>query len=88
MITNINESTLLCQLQYGSYCLWSLKNKVKKKNHVIRKIKDQLFVARAYHPIIDRMNGQEAFALEVKQNANEHEHLLTDAMVDAELPSQ
>ncbi|CAA7398280.1 unnamed protein product [Spirodela intermedia] len=86
-IKSDDETTILCQLQFGSYCLWSLRNKERMKDLIVKKIRDQLFVVRAYYPLIDKIKGQGVFSQKVKQNIQDHEHLLGGAMFDAELPS-
>lgn len=58
------------------------------KDLIIKQIRDQLFVARAYYPLIDRIKDQGVFSQVVKQNIQDHEHLLGGAMFDAELPTK
>jgi alpha-1,4-galacturonosyltransferase len=53
------ENAKACQLEFGSYCLWSTEHKVIMKDSVVKKLKDQLFVARSYYPSIAKLQGQE-----------------------------
>ncbi|KAJ6804794.1 putative galacturonosyltransferase 7 isoform X1 [Iris pallida] len=76
-----------CQLVFGSYCLWSIENKEAMKDEVVKRLKDQLFVARAYYPSIAKLKGEEKLSREMKQNIQEHERMLSDAISDADLPS-
>lgn len=75
-----------CQLELGSYCLWSVNHKEVLKDSKIKKLKDQLFVARAYFPSLAKLRGQLKLSRELKQNIQEHERILSDVIVDAELP--
>lgn len=56
------------------------------KDSIVRKLKDQLFVARAYYPSLAKLHGQLNLYHDLKQNIQEHEHMLSDAIVDADLP--
>jgi alpha-1,4-galacturonosyltransferase len=56
------------------------------KDSLVRRLKDQLFIARAYYPSIAKKKGQEKLAKEVKQNIQEHERMLSEAISDADLP--
>ncbi|CAD5197287.1 unnamed protein product [Musa acuminata subsp. malaccensis] len=53
----------------------------------VKKLKDQLFVARAYYPSLAKLNGQQKLSHDMKQNIQEHEHMLSEAIVDADLPT-
>ncbi|KAK1270288.1 putative galacturonosyltransferase 7 [Acorus gramineus] len=75
-----------CQLRFGSYCLWCREHKEKMKDRKVKKMKDQLFIARAYYPSIAKLKGYEKLTLEMKQNIQEHERILSDTIVDAGLP--
>lgn len=81
-----DEAERSCQLKFGSYCLWSIEHKEVMKDSTIKRLKDQLFVARAYYPSIAKLRGQEKLTRELKQNIQEHEHTLSDAILDADLP--
>ncbi|KAG8050754.1 hypothetical protein GUJ93_ZPchr0009g1286 [Zizania palustris] len=75
-----------CELEYGSYCLWSAEYKEVMKDFVVKRLKDQLFMARAHYPSIAKLKNQETFTREMKQNIQEHEHMLSDTITDADLP--
>ncbi|ONK60552.1 uncharacterized protein A4U43_C08F19790 [Asparagus officinalis] len=47
-----------CQLQFGSYCLWSQEHKEVMKYSLVKRMKDQVFVARAYHPIFVKLKDE------------------------------
>lgn len=76
-----------CQLEFGSYCLWSRENKEVMKDSVVKRLKDQLFVARAYYPTIAKLKGEDKLSREMKQNIQEHERMLSEASSDPDLPS-
>ncbi|CAN6341617.1 unnamed protein product [Urochloa humidicola] len=75
-----------CQLQFGSYCLWSVEHKEVMKDFIVKILKDQLFVARAYYPSIVKHDGMEKLSSEMKQNIQEHGHMLSEAISDSDLP--
>ncbi|KAG0466437.1 hypothetical protein HPP92_018017 [Vanilla planifolia] len=52
---NIFGSDKSCQVEFGSYCLWSTKHKEAMNDATVKKLKDQLFVARAYYPSISKL---------------------------------
>jgi alpha-1,4-galacturonosyltransferase len=52
----------------------------------VKKLKDQLFVARSYYPSIAKLQGQEALTREIKQNIQDHERILSTSTLDADLP--
>ncbi|CAL5071127.1 unnamed protein product [Urochloa decumbens] len=81
------EKAKACQLEFGSYCLWSREHKEVMKDSVVMRLKDQLFVARSYYPSIAKLQGQEALTQEMKQNIQDHERVLSVSTVDADLPS-
>ncbi|XP_022681342.1 probable galacturonosyltransferase 7 isoform X2 [Setaria italica] len=81
-----DENGKSCQLQFGSYCLWSVEHKEVMKDFIVKRLKDQLFVARAYYPSIVKLDGMEKLSLEMKQNIQEHGHMLSEAISDADLP--
>ncbi|CAN6206496.1 unnamed protein product [Urochloa humidicola] len=81
------EKAKSCQLEFGSYCLWSIEHKEVMKDSVVKRLKDQLFVARSYYPSIAKLQGQEALTQEMKQNIQDHERVLSVSTVDADLPS-
>lgn len=75
-----------CQLEFGSYCLWSKEHKEAMNDATVKRFKDQLFIARAYYPSIAKLQGQENLSREMKQNIQEHERMLSEAISDADLP--
>ncbi|KAF0907554.1 hypothetical protein E2562_018366 [Oryza meyeriana var. granulata] len=81
------ENAKACQLEFGSYCLWSREHKVVMKDSIVKKLKDQLFVARSYYPSIAKLEGQEELTRVMKQNIQDHERVLSVSTVDADLPS-
>ncbi|KAL5229498.1 hypothetical protein ABZP36_028274 [Zizania latifolia] len=80
------ESIKSCQLEFGSYCVWSVEHKEVMKDSTVKRLKDQLFVARAYYPSIAKLEGMEKLSHEMKQSIQEHEHILSEAICDADLP--
>ncbi|KAJ3684274.1 hypothetical protein LUZ61_013438 [Rhynchospora tenuis] len=82
----LTRPTRSCQLHFGSYCLWSAEHKESMKDSLVRRLKDQLFIARAYYPSIVKTKGQEKLSKEVKQSIQEHERMLSEAISDADLP--
>uniref|UniRef100_A0ACD5YK61 Uncharacterized protein n=2 Tax=Avena sativa TaxID=4498 RepID=A0ACD5YK61_AVESA len=80
------ENPKSCELEYGSYCLWSVEHKEEMKDAAVKRLKDQLFVARAHYPSIAKLKHQERFTRELKQNIQEHERMLSETIADADLP--
>lgn len=56
------------------------------KDAIVKRLKDQLFMARAHYPSIAKLKNQELFTRELKQNIQEHERMLSDTIADADLP--
>ena len=54
---------------------------------MVKRLKDQLFVGRAYYPSIAKLQAQEQLSRELKQNIQEHERMLSEAISDADLPA-
>nr|AVY91824.1 glycosyl transferase [Saccharum hybrid cultivar SP80-3280] len=81
------EKAKACQLEFGSYCLWSIEHKEVMIDAIVKRLKDQLFVARSYYPSIAKLKGKETLTRELKQNIQEHERVLSESIVDADLPS-
>lgn len=71
---------------YGSYCLWQQEHKQEMKDALVKKLKDQLFVARAYYPSIAKLPAQDKMSRQLKQNIQEMEHMLSESSTDADLP--
>ncbi|KAL0923157.1 hypothetical protein M5K25_007202 [Dendrobium thyrsiflorum] len=82
----VDDTKKSCQLEFGSYCLWSTEHKETMKDSMVKRLKDQLFVARAYYPSIAKLKAQENLSSELKQNIQDHEKILSDAISDADLP--
>ncbi|XP_076906435.1 putative galacturonosyltransferase 7 isoform X1 [Bidens hawaiensis] len=81
-----NEKT--CELKFGSYCLWRRQHKEKMKDFIVKKMKDQLYVARAYYPSVAKLPKLEQFTQEIKQNIQEFERILSESSSDTDLPPQ
>ena len=88
MKAGVDESEGLCELKYGSYCIWREENREEMKDSTVKKLKDQLFVARAYFPSIAKIPAQNKLSHELKQNIQELEHVLSESTTDAYLPPE
>ncbi|RZR98978.1 hypothetical protein BHM03_00028442 [Ensete ventricosum] len=86
MGSNVNEIERSCELEFGSYCLWSREHREVLKDSIVKRLKDQLFVARSYYPSIAKLKGQENLTRELKLNIQNHERMLSEAVSDPELP--
>ncbi|XP_031103315.1 probable galacturonosyltransferase 7 isoform X1 [Ipomoea triloba] len=86
-VKDTEESIKLCELKYGSYCLWRQQNREKVNDFIVRKMKDLLYVARAYYPSIAKLPTQDKLSLEMKQNIQDFERVLSETTVDKDLPS-
>ncbi|XP_022761331.1 probable galacturonosyltransferase 7 isoform X2 [Durio zibethinus] len=84
----VDESEGLCELKYGSYCIWREENREEMKDSTVRKLKDQLFVARAYFPSIAKIPAQNKLSHELRQNIQELERVLSESTMDADLPPE
>lgn len=84
----VEESGKSCELKFGSYCLWRQEHKEEMKDSMVKRLKDSLFVARAYYPTIAKLPSQHKFSSEMKQNIQELEKVLSESTTDADLPSQ
>ncbi|CAD5192672.1 probable galacturonosyltransferase 7 isoform X1 [Musa acuminata AAA Group] len=84
--SNVGETERSCELEFGSYCLWSKEHREVMKDSVVKRLKDQLFVARAYYPSIAKLQGQENLTRELKLNIQDHERILSEAVSDPDLP--
>lgn len=58
------------------------------KDSMVKKLKDQLFVARSYYPSIAKLPGQDKLSRELKQNIQELEKIFSESTTDADLPPQ
>lgn len=83
--SNSYETDRSCELEFGSYCLWSREHREVIQDSLVKKLKDQLFEARAYYPSIAKLKGQESLTQEVKLNIQDHERMLSDAVSDYDL---
>ncbi|XP_059296781.1 probable galacturonosyltransferase 7 [Lycium ferocissimum] len=86
-IKGIDEGEKLCELKFGSYCLWRRNHKEKVNDFTVRKMKDLLYVARAYYPSIAKLPALDKLSQEMKQNIQEFERVLSVTTVDKDLPS-
>ncbi|XP_039010150.1 probable galacturonosyltransferase 7 isoform X2 [Hibiscus syriacus] len=83
-----DESGGLCELKYGSYCIWHEENVEAMQDSMVKKLKDQLFVARAYFPSVAKMPTQNKLSVELKQNIQEFERVLSEITTDVDLPRE
>ncbi|KAK8682604.1 hypothetical protein V6N13_054988 [Hibiscus sabdariffa] len=83
-----DESGGLCELKYGSYCIWRGENREAMQDSMVKKLKDQLFVARAYFPSVAKMPTQNKLSGELKQNIQEFERVLSESTTDVDLPRE
>ncbi|KAM7265912.1 hypothetical protein ACFE04_003595 [Oxalis oulophora] len=83
-----DESRKACELKYGSYCLWREEHREELKDSMVKKLKDSLFVARAYYPTIAKLPTQDQLSRELKQNIQELERIFSESSTDADLPPQ
>ncbi|KAF8652492.1 hypothetical protein HU200_062827 [Digitaria exilis] len=75
-----------CEHEYGSYCIWSTEHREVMKDAIVKRLKDQLFIARAHYPSIAKLKQHEIFTRELKQSIQEHERMLSDTITDNDLP--
>lgn len=55
---------------------------------MVKKMKDRLFVARAYFPSIAKLHAHEKLSRELRQNIQDFERILSETTTDTDLPSQ
>ncbi|KAI7750736.1 hypothetical protein M8C21_013038, partial [Ambrosia artemisiifolia] len=82
----IGQSEKMCELKFGSYCLWRQQHREKIKDFIVKRMKDQLFVARAYYPSIAKLPKLEQFSQEIRQNIQDFERILSGSSSDTDLP--
>ncbi|KAH7865838.1 hypothetical protein Vadar_011882 [Vaccinium darrowii] len=82
------ESENFCEVKFGSYCLWRQDHKEEMKDYMVKKLKDRLYVARAYYPSIAKLPARNKLSQELKQNIQEFERVLSETSTDADLPQQ
>ncbi|XP_024981439.1 probable galacturonosyltransferase 7 isoform X1 [Cynara cardunculus var. scolymus] len=87
-IESIGEGQKMCELKFGSYCLWRQEHREKMKDFIVKKMKDQLYVARAYYPSIAKLPALDQFSHEMKQNIQEFERILSESSSDTDLPPE
>ncbi|KAK4799556.1 hypothetical protein SAY86_024921 [Trapa natans] len=83
-----DESGKSCELRFGAYCLWREQHREVVKDSLVKKLKDRLFVARAYYPSIAKMPTQDTLSTELKQNIQDFERVLSESTIDSDLPAQ
>ncbi|KAL9236074.1 hypothetical protein vseg_010781 [Gypsophila vaccaria] len=83
----VDENEMSCELRFGSYCLWRREHKEVMMDSMVKKMKDRLFVARAYFPSIAKLPAHKKLSAELKQNIQDFERILNEATTDADLPS-
>ncbi|KAI4353614.1 hypothetical protein L6164_002549 [Bauhinia variegata] len=83
-----DEGGKSCELTFGSYCLWRQEHREEIKDVMVKRLKDQLFVARAYFPSVAKLPAQDTLSRQMKQNIQELEHVLSESTTDADLPPQ
>ncbi|KAL3001090.1 hypothetical protein AAZX31_09G247900 [Glycine max] len=81
-----DEGGKSCELTFGSYCLWQQEHRQEMKDALVKKLKDQLFVARAYYPSLAKLPANDKLSRQLKQNIQEMEHMLSESTTDADLP--
>ncbi|KAI4302611.1 hypothetical protein MLD38_038335 [Melastoma candidum] len=77
-----------CEVRFGSYCLWLQEHREQMKDSTVKRMKDLLFVARAYFPSIAKLSSQEKLSREMKQNIQDFERVLSESSKDSDLPPQ
>ncbi|KAK6118166.1 hypothetical protein DH2020_048067 [Rehmannia glutinosa] len=83
-----DESEVFCELKFGSYCLWRREQREKMDDSVVKRMKDLLFVARAYYPSIAKLPTLDKLSHELKQNIQDFERILSETTTDKDLPLQ
>lgn len=85
-ISGNREGKTVCETKYGSYCLWHREHREQMKDNTVKKMKDQLFVARAYYPSIAKLPALDKLSHELRQNIQEFERVLSETTTDKDLP--
>lgn len=57
------------------------------EDSVVKRMKDLLFVARAYYPSIAKLPKFDKLSHDMKQNIQDFERVLSEATTDKDLPS-
>ncbi|CAM8910516.1 hypothetical protein QQ045_032031 [Rhodiola kirilowii] len=84
----MEESEKSCEVKYGIYCLWRREHREEMKDAMVKKLKDQLFVARAYYPSVAKLPKHDKLSRDLKQNIQELERIFSEASTDADLPPE
>lgn len=82
------DSRSLCELKFGSYCLWRQEHRDRMPDSTVKKMKDLLYVARAYYPSIAKLPALDKLSHDLKQNIQEFERILSEATTDKDLPPE
>ncbi|KAF3964470.1 hypothetical protein CMV_011245 [Castanea mollissima] len=85
---DVHDVGKLCEFKFGSYCRWRKEHREDLKDSMVKKLKDQLFVARAYYPSIAKLPRQDKLSHELRQNIQELERVLSESSTDGDLPPQ
>ncbi|XP_041027784.1 probable galacturonosyltransferase 7 isoform X3 [Juglans microcarpa x Juglans regia] len=84
----VDDIGKLCEFKFGSYCHWHQEHREEMKDSMVKKLKDQLFVARAFYPSIAKLPRQDKLSRELKLNIQELERVLSESTTDVDLPPQ
>ncbi|KAG2686263.1 hypothetical protein I3843_10G159600 [Carya illinoinensis] len=84
----VDDIGKLCEFKFGSYCHWRQEHREEMKDSMVKKLKDQLFVARAFYPSIAKLPRQDKLSRELKLNIQELERVLSESTTDVDLPPQ
>ncbi|XP_035545577.1 probable galacturonosyltransferase 7 isoform X3 [Juglans regia] len=84
----VDDIGKLCEFKFGSYCHWRQEHREEMKDTMVKKLKDQLFVARAFYPSIAKLPRQDKLSRELKLNIQELERVLSESTTDVDLPPQ
>ncbi|XP_068317855.1 probable galacturonosyltransferase 7 isoform X1 [Pyrus communis] len=84
----VDQSGKSCELKFGSYCRWREQHREDMKDAMVKRLKDQLFVARAYFPSIAKLPSRDKLSRELRQNIQEVERVLSESTTDVDLPLQ
>ncbi|XP_051130592.1 probable galacturonosyltransferase 7 isoform X2 [Andrographis paniculata] len=81
-----DESEMICELKFGSYCLWRQQQRGEMEDSVVKRMKDLLYVARAYYPSIAKLSNFDKLSHQLKQNIQDFERVLSEATTDKDRP--
>lgn len=84
--TGADESETICEVNFGSYCLWRREQRENMGDTVVKRMKDLLFVARAYYPSIAKLPKFDKLSHQLKQNIQDFERVLSETTTDKDLP--